>query len=223
MLQLFIRIGLVGAGAGVTGFFGTILMTYAFELLQQFAMLLVIAIGGWVAGWLFLIKFLQSQSNSLLQFIGSIAEQVMTYTALFQGILYTALVFMVVGTTSGFGELADTASGVAYELSFVMGYLAIFIFGASSLTISFTYYHPRNRLLGVLYGIVSVGIVVVALLFGTEWLRNLAEENVILFVVLVIVYLNLWSFLFMSIHTIVEDPIYAKKAKLKQRLKDNRG
>lgn len=219
MVMLLVRYGMIGAGVAVTGFYGTVLLNYAFEILQQFAMMLVVVIGFWVAGLIFLANFLTSQSNLVLRGIGEVFSGMMMYTALFQGILYTALLFMVVGTVGGFGELADSSSGLIYDMVFGMGYLSVLIYGSAGMVILTTYYRPQTRILGISFGILNVVITLFLLLTQAENLREFAETNLTVFTAGSVAYLLVWSVLFMVILGQVEDDSYQKKAELKRRLK----
>ncbi len=220
MVNLFVRLGMISAGVTVTGFYGTVLLNYTFEILQQFALLLVVAVGFWVGGLLFLIQFLTNQTNPVLRVIGEILSGMMMYTALFQGVLYTALVFMVVGTVGGFGDFADSADQMVYDMVFGMSYLSVLIYGSTGIVIAVTYYRPRTRILGIALGLINTGITLFFLLFQADVLQELATSNLTLFTSASVIYLLIWSVIFMSIMAQVEDPLYEKKAKLKQRLKD---
>jgi|GEM_PF-1684082 len=219
MVNLFVKFGMIGAGVTVTGFYGTVLLNYAYEILQQFAMLLVIIVGFWVGGLIFLIQFLSSRSNPVLKTLGEILGGVMMYTALFQGVLYTALVFMVVGSVAGFGELSDSASQFVYEMVFGMGYLSVLIYGSAGIVILTTYYRPRTRIWGISAGVASSAITLFLLLTQATALRELAETNLTLFIVTSVAYLLVWSVILMAILGQVEDDTYKKKAELRKRLK----
>jgi len=219
MVNLFIRLGMIGAGITVTGFYGTILLNYAFEILREFALLLVVIVGMWVAGFVFLILFLKSRTNPILKLLGEVLGKVMMYSTLFQGVLYTALVFMVIGTFGGFAELADSANILIYDLVFGMGYLSVLIYGSASIVILLTYYRFRTRILGTVYGVLSIAMTLFSLLSQSQALRELAMVNLTVFTVGSVAYFLVWSVLFMSILGEREDPSYQRKADLKRRLK----
>ena len=205
------------SSVGATGFFGTVLLNYAFEILQQFALLLVIVVGFWVAGWLFAIQALQRSERAAVRVLGDVLGGAFMFTALFQGILYTVLVFMVVGYTLGGAEIPESRMVFLQDFLFGAGYLAALIFGASGATVMFTYYRWRTRLLAFVYGVIGAGVPLVTLLSG--WLMDQVERNAALTLIASVGFALVISALLMTLLSTPPDPNAKRKAELRRRFK----
>jgi hypothetical protein len=207
------------ASVGATGFYGAVLLNYAFELIEQIALFLVIGVGFWVGGWLFLILRLQKSDRAAVKALGEALGGAMTYTAIFQGIIYTVLVFMVIGYTIGGADLPESRTTFIQDLLVGAGYIAAMVFGAAGATVIFTYYRPRTRLLAAVYGLVGVAMPLVVLLTG--WLRTQVIQHETLTLAGFVGFTLLISVLLMTLMATVEDPSYQRKAELRRRLKKN--
>lgn len=216
MSRFLIR-SLFVSSAGATGFYGVVLLNYGFELLQRFAMLLVVVVGFWVGGWLFLILRLQKSERAVVRGIGEALGTGMMYTSLFQGILYTVLVFMVLGYTAGGVELPDSRTAFVTDFLFGAAYLAALIFGASGATVFFTHHGMRTRVLAILYGAVGVAVPVTILVTGG--FAEQVERNVVLALVNCLGFSLVLSYLLMTLLAAPEDPLAKRKAEIRSRLK----
>lgn len=216
MSRFLIR-SLLFSSIGATGFYGTVLLNYSFELMQEFALLLVIPIGFWVGGWVFLILRLQRSENIVIRSLGEALGAAMTFTALFQGILYTVLVFMVVGYTAGGAELPESRTIFVQDFLFGAGYITVLVFGASGATVIFTHYRPRTRILAVIF--TTIGVVIPLIALSTDWLNEQVTQNITFTLVGSVGFTLVISVLLMALLSTLEDPNYQRKAELKRRLK----
>lgn len=216
MMQYLIRVLQVSA-VGATGFYSVVLLNYSFELMQQFALLIVPVIGLWVAGWLFLSLALQRSENVIVSGVGEMLGNVFVYTAFFQGILYTVLVFMMIDYLQPDVDLPPTRTAFIHDFLFGAGYLAAMIFAATGATVLFTRYRWRTRILALLLGGTGTAIPLMALLTG--WLSDAVESNMMATLVGSVLFALVMSILLMLLFTQFEDPNYQRKAELKRRLR----
>jgi len=219
MTQFLIR-SLLFSSIGATGFYGVVLLNYTFEIIEQFALLLVIVVGFWVGGWLFLILRLQKSESAVSRSIGEALGTAMVYTALFQGILYTVLVFMVIGYTVGGAELPENRAIFVQDFLFGAGYLSAMIFGAAGATVIFTYYRTRTRLLAAAYATIGVVVPIVAILTG--WLTEQVEQHITYTLIGSTGFTLLISALLMTLFSTVEDPQIKRKAELRRRFRNKK-
>jgi len=219
MSRFLIR-SLLFSSVGATGIFSVVLLNYTFELIQQVALFLVIGVGFWVAGWLFLILRLQQSENTVSRTIGEALGAAMIYTSLFQGILYTVLVFMVIGYTIGGAELPESRTIFVQDFLFGAGYLSALIFGAAGATIIFTYYRTRTRLLAVFYA--TIGGVVPITAIVTGWLTEQVKQHITLTLIGAVGFTLVISALLMTLLSTIEDPQIKRKAELRRRLRNKK-
>jgi len=162
---------------GATGYFGVLLMNHAFAIMQQFAMLMVILVGAWIALWIFGILWLQRRKNKTLSSIGEILGQAFGYTALFQAMVYLTLIFFAMGTAMGFGEAAEDATRFTFDFLFGSGYLSVFVYGGASATILFTDARTLWKVISGLCLPITVGLPLYLLIWQEPLLQDLATDS----------------------------------------------
>lgn len=181
---------LIGSLAiGTTGYFGYVTLNYFYFLMQQLALLFVPIIGLFVAAEIILITRLEKHRSPTVARIGKILGGAITYTFLFQGILFTTIVLWAVSVGFGFGGdgPADRAEFLG-DFLIGAGYLSAFILGATGLTVLFSGTVPA-RIAGAFYAIVTIAIPVGCLAFAEADMKALAASRPGAFAAAVIVYL----------------------------------
>lgn len=151
---------------GLTGVPTFMTTYYYYQLLTQIGLLLVLPIGAFIAGQIWLILWLRKQDNPTLAAIGRAFGVAFQYLALFQALMLTVFVFYVLGG----GETAGGRN--AFLADFVIGslYLSVFIYGATGLALFFGPDNFGPRIAGSVYAAIAIG--------PPLWL-SLAEEPAI--------------------------------------------
>ncbi len=224
MLKSFTRFFLMAPAVGASGFYAALLLNHALELLTQFALLLVVAIGLWVFAWLLVIQRLQASKHPLLKRLGELLGAGFVYTAIFQGLIYSVLVFWVIGTLTGQGELPEHQVQVLQEFILASGYLSMLFFGGTGATICCLYHRPHKKGLGLFLALLGLGLPP-SLFFAftrswPDWVQTAPQASLFW----VLSYYMLFSILSMSVlagsppDTSYHD-IRKRKAKLKRMRK----
>ncbi len=172
----------------VTGYFATVMMNQTFEWMKEMAMLIVLPIGAFVAGVLSLISWLTKRESPFLKSMGEALGTGFTYTAIFQGLMFTTLVFWALGTTTGFGDIPESKARFLFDFAFGSGYLSVFVMGASGLTILFTFTNKLKRVFGALYAIITVALPLGILIFYKDAMAVLSEERPLALIVVMVLY-----------------------------------
>lgn len=110
-----------------------------YRVLSNFGLLLVVPIGLWIAGNIFLILKLSNSRTPWIAAAGQMLGAVWFYTALLQGVIYCVLVFMAISVSfDGAETIPATRAAFIHDLIVGTAYLSCFVYGASAFTTLFT-------------------------------------------------------------------------------------
>ncbi len=183
----------------VTGYFATVMMNQTFEWMKEIAILIILPIGAFVAGVLFLISWLAKRDNPVLKTMGEALGVGFTYTAIFQGLMFTTLVFWALGTMTGMGDIPESKARFLFDFTFGSGYLSVFVMGASGFTILLTYKNSLKRAFGAVYAAITIFLPLYVLIFQKEAMARLSEERPLPYLVVVILYYLVCSIAAMAV------------------------
>ena len=156
----------------------------------SFGVLFVI---GLLIAFTFVVGFyLKDSSNIVLQTIGKGYEFLFTYTAPLQGVLYTTLVFFVVGSTINLElPLIEFEKKFMFDWLYGTNYVTWLVYGLGFVFPLFFFHSntPFSYFLTVLIGIFSWGLAI-AFFFFEEEMKLLYEQHT---------RLAIWSHLFIQL------------------------
>lgn len=194
-----LRYLVIFSSISVTGYFATVMMNQTFEWMKEIAILIILPIGAFVAGVLFLISWLTKRDNPFLKTMGEALGTGFTYTAVFQGLMFTTLVFWALGTMVGMGDVPESKGRFLFDFAFGSGYLSVFVMGASGLTILCTYRKTLKRVFGAVYAAVTIALPLYMLIFQKKAMTWLSEERPLPFIAGIVIYYLICSIAAMAV------------------------
>ncbi len=143
--------------SGATGVVTAFTALYWNALLQQAGLLMVLPIALFVAGQIFLIARMQKSANPAVRAAGAVLGTAMQHLALFEGLVFTTLVFWALARIFGY-SLPDTWPGYATEFALGSLWFSLFVFGGTGGTALLGGVRGAKRVAAILYTLVALAV-----------------------------------------------------------------